>query len=104
MAFDNVVKRKTWTVEEIIVNVDNNEIGQRQTEGSFSVDDSTGFWSWDRPDERLNMDQQAEWDRVMTALRTVGSQNEDLRHVVDFAGLLDHCLRPELNSDYRSQE
>jgi hypothetical protein len=42
-----------------------------------------------RPDDRLSPAQQKEWDRVLDVLSNVGG--EDLRHVVCFAGLLDHC-------------
>lgn len=87
--------RKVWVVEEIATDAG---IGQRQTEGSLNNNDSTSKWSWIRPDNRLTVEQQTEWDRVLTALNNVNG--EDLRHIVCFAGLLDHCLRPATTSDY----
>jgi hypothetical protein len=87
--------RRVWVVEEILA--DNREIAQRQTVGSYDLqpDDS---WAWIRPNERLDTDQQTEWDRVMDALRDVNG--EDLRHIVCFAGLLDHCLSPANIENY----
>lgn len=88
--------RRVWVIEEATDAV-TGEIGQRQTMGTTSLHED-GQWSWDRPDDRLTPKQQAEWDRVMKMLQNVNG--EDLRHVVCFAGLLDHCQRPESIKNY----
>lgn len=78
--------RKSWLVQEVLLA--NGDIGQRQTVGVFN--DNGDSWGWVRPDDRLDDVQKAEWDRVLSLLKNVGG--EDLRHVVCFGGLLDHCV------------
>lgn len=87
-------ERRVWVVEEVDTGAD---IGQRQTMGTFS-DNEDGTWHWDRPDNRLDEAGKQEWDRVMGVLSNVNG--EDLRHVVCFAGLLDHCLSPQTREEY----
>jgi hypothetical protein len=72
-------------IEEIPL--ENDQTGHRQTMGEVETLDES--WRWVRPDDRLSPAQQKEWDRVLDVLSNVGG--EDLRHVVCFAGLLDHC-------------
>lgn len=88
-------RRRVWTVEE--VPLPQGGFGQRQTEGAFD-ENTDKTWYWVRPDERLNDAQRKEWDRVIGLLQKV--KGEDLRHVICFAGLLDHCLKNGMTGDY----
>lgn len=88
-------QRRVWVVEE--VPLQRGAVGQRQTEGAVA-DNDDGTWRWVRPDERLTKDQQEEWDRVVGLLKKV--KGEDLRHVICFAGLLDHCMNPKTRDEY----
>ncbi len=81
--------RRVWTIEE--VPVPSGDLGQRQTVGTYEL--KGDLWHWLRPDDQLDEAGRAEWDRVMVALTNVNG--EDLRHIVCFAGLLDHCQHPE---------
>lgn len=79
--------RRVWVVEEVPAG---QELGQRQTTGRYALEG--GVWAW-LPPEDCTAAERAEWERVMGKLRDVGG--EDLRHVVCYAGLLDHCRSPE---------
>jgi hypothetical protein len=79
---------KMWVVEEVPLG--DGKMGQRQTVGETG-EMPNGNWYYVKPNERMNKDQQAEWDRVMGLLAKI--KGEDLRGVICFAGLLDHCLK-----------
>ena len=79
-----MITRRVWVIEELEVD---GKIAQRQSVQTYHDDGQD--WMWDRPDERLNETQKAEWDRVMSALSNVNG--EDFRHVVCASGLFDHC-------------
>lgn len=86
---------RVWTVEEID---DNGRAAQRHAEGKMGENED-GTWYWVRPDESLSDEQKAEWDYVMEVLKNV--RGKDLRHVVCFSGLLDHCLNNHMINCYR---
>lgn len=79
--------RRVWIIEELEVD---GSIAHRQRVQSYTEDEVTGDWSWDKPTDRLTPEQQVEWDRIMTALSNV--EGEDLRHVVCAQGLMDFCF------------
>jgi hypothetical protein len=80
-----MTERRVWVVEETQSGFG---LGQKQTLGTY-LENEEG-WRWVRPDFLLTDEQKAEWDRVLTLLKDV--KGEDLRRLVCFAGLLDHCM------------
>jgi hypothetical protein len=79
--------RRVWVIEEV---KEGETTGHRQTMGTYTLDDDEdGSWHWDRPDDQLTEEGKKEWDRVVGLFKNVGGQ--DMRHLIDFSSLLDHC-------------
>jgi hypothetical protein len=87
--------RKVHVIEE--VDLSNGDVGERQTPINITVNED-GSWSWNMPEDRLTPEQEAEWNRVLTALSNVNG--EDFRHIVCGAGLMDHCVDPSFINNY----
>lgn len=79
--------RKVWIIEELEVD---GKLAHRQSVQSYTEDETTGEWEWDKPTDRLTIEQQEEWDRVMKLLKNI--KGEDLRHLACAQGLMDHCF------------
>lgn len=87
--------RKVHVIEEI--DLPNGDVGERQTPINITVNEDES-WSWNMPESRLTPEQETEWNRVLTVLSNVNG--EDLRHVVCGAGLMDHCVDPNIINKY----
>jgi hypothetical protein len=81
--------RKLWVIEE--VGLEDGGVAHRQSEAVF-IDNTDESWAWVCPSDRLDAAGQAEWTRVLNALKNV--DGEDMRHLVCGIGLMDHCNHP----------